>query len=99
MASRFRRRLMYFASPFASTKAMAGIMKKLISIVGFLGRTDPALAVSLQFVVFGIAWIIFSDSAMLMLGSENILGQLTHIHILKGLLFVGVTGAFIFYFV
>jgi PAS domain-containing protein len=71
-------------------------MKKLLEFAS-LQKADPALAVTLKFVIVGIAWILFSDSFLFFLGSENIIWKLTHIHILKGLLFVGVTGGFLFF--
>ena len=71
-------------------------MKKLLEFAS-LQKADPALAVTLKFVIVGIAWILFSDSFLFLLGSENIIWKLTHIHILKGLLFVGVSGGFLFF--
>jgi PAS domain S-box-containing protein len=50
-----------------------------------------------MFVIVGISWIIFSDALLFKVSSENILWKLAHIHILKGMLFVGVTAAFLFY--
>jgi PAS domain S-box-containing protein len=72
-------------------------MKKLFQIAGYYQKADPALAVTLKFVFAGIMWILFSDSILFFLGSDNIIWKLAHVHILKGLFFVGVTGAFLFY--
>lgn len=73
-------------------------MKKLIELAGYYQKADPALAITLKFVFLGMLWILFSDSLLFVLGSENnILWKLSHIHILKGLAFVGITGGFIFY--
>lgn len=72
-------------------------MKKLLEIAANYQKADPALAVTLKFVLAGMFWILFSDSILFTLGAETILWKLAHIHILKGLLFVAVTGGFLFF--
>jgi PAS domain S-box-containing protein len=72
-------------------------MKKLREFAVSYQQADPALAVTLKFVLAGIIWILFSDSILFFLGKDNIIWKLAHIHILKGLFFVGVTGAFLFF--
>jgi PAS domain-containing protein len=72
-------------------------MRKFFQFTGVFQKADPALALTLKFVLVGIIWILFSDSFLFILGAENFLWKLAHIHILKGLFFVGVTGAFLFY--
>ena len=62
-------------------------MKKLLEIVSYYLKADPAFAITLKFVVAVIMWIIFSDSFLFLLGTENIVWKLAHVHILKGLLF------------
>jgi hypothetical protein len=44
-------------------------------------------------------WILFSDSMLSWISRDSALWQLAHIHILKGIFFVAVTGAALFYFV
>jgi PAS domain S-box-containing protein len=72
-------------------------MKKLLEIAGFNQNGDPALAITLKFVGAGILWILFSDSLLFFLGTDNIVWKLAHVHILKGLFFVAVTGGFLFF--
>jgi PAS domain S-box-containing protein len=72
-------------------------MKKLLHTVSRYRKSDPALAVTLQFVLFGIIWILFSDSLLFVLGPDSVIARLAHIHILKGLFFIGVAAAFLFY--
>jgi PAS domain S-box-containing protein len=72
-------------------------MKKLAEFAGNYHKADPALAVTIKFVMVGIIWILFSDSLLFFLGTDNILWKLAHVHILKGLFFVGVTGGFLFF--
>ncbi len=44
-------------------------------------------------------WILFSDSMLSWVARDSIFWQISHIHILKGVFFIGITGAALFYFV
>lgn len=44
-------------------------------------------------------WILFSDSLLSLVSKDSLLWQLAHVHMLKGVFFIGVTGAALFYFV
>lgn len=58
-------------------------------------KLDPAVAVTIKFLVIGIVWILFSDTFVGNLDPDNFVSTIAHIHIVKGIFFVGVTaGAF-----
>lgn len=71
-------------------------MKKLSDLGTYRKNFDPAIGITLKFVLIGILWIIFSDSLLTTLSADFAFLRLSQIHILKGIAFVGVTGAFIF---
>ena len=62
-------------------------------------RFSPATSLAIRYVAFGMIWILFSDSMLSWISKDSLLWQLAHIHILKGVFFIGVTGAALFYFV
>lgn len=72
-------------------------MKKLLEIAATFQKADPALAVTLKFVLAGMFWVLLSDPILYFLGVESVVLQLPHIQILKGLLFIAVTGGFLFF--
>ena len=72
-------------------------MKKLLEIAASFQKADPALAVTLKFMLAGMLWVLLSDPILHFLGAELILLKLAHIQILKGLLFVAVAGGFLFF--
>jgi PAS domain S-box-containing protein len=59
-------------------------------------KFDPALSVTIKFLILGILWIVFSDSILENVGSDNFFVRSAHIQVVKGILFVGVTAAVIF---
>ena len=71
-------------------------MKKLFDLGTYRKNLDPAIGITAKFVLIGILWIIFSDSLLTTLSADFAFLRLSQIHILKGIAFVGVTGAFIF---
>ncbi|HYF70152.1 MAG TPA: hypothetical protein VD884_18555 [Ohtaekwangia sp.] len=60
---------------------------------------SPAVSLTVKYVVLGMLWILFSDSILSWMGPDNMLLEMSHIHILKGVMFIGVTGGFLFYLV
>lgn len=72
-------------------------MKKLNSFGSIIRTTDPAIAVTLKFVLAGLLWILLSDILLYKVGPDHILWKLAHVHILKGIFFVGITGGFLFF--
>lgn len=60
---------------------------------------SPAVSLTIKYVVLGMLWILFSDSILSWMGPNNMLLEMSHIHILKGVLFIGITGGFLFYLV
>jgi PAS domain S-box-containing protein len=59
-------------------------------------RSDPSIPVTLKFVGVGILWILFSDRLISYIIPSDYLLSLEHLQLLKGIVFVGVTGAVIF---
>jgi PAS domain S-box-containing protein len=59
-------------------------------------KFDPAVAVTIKFLVVGILWILFSDVLMGTVDQDNFVARLSHIHIVKGVFFVGVTAGVFF---
>jgi PAS domain S-box-containing protein len=59
-------------------------------------KFDPALSVTVKFLIIGILWIVFSDSLLDNIGRNNFFGDMPHIQYVKGILFVGVTAGVIF---
>lgn len=62
-------------------------------------QLSPAISFALKYIAMGILWIVISDSLLLRLDSENALWNLPRLNLLKGLLFVVLTGGFIFYYI
>lgn len=91
--------LSYFAETYSVYYGQRDTMRKILGKVGFSRENDPALVIALQFVMAGIVWILFSDSFMYFISPDNVIWKLAHVHVLKGLVFVGVTSGFIFYWI
>lgn len=59
-------------------------------------KFDPAVGVTIKFLVAGILWILFSDAFLGSLSRDNFLARAAHIDIVKGIFFVGVTAGVFF---
>jgi PAS domain S-box-containing protein len=59
-------------------------------------KFDPALSITIKFLIVGLLWIVFSDSLLQNIGSDNFFIQTAYVHTVKGILFVGVTAGVIF---
>jgi PAS domain S-box-containing protein len=59
-------------------------------------KFDPAVAVTIKFLVVGILWFLFSDAFVGGMDQDNFISRMAHVQIVKGVFFVGVTAGVFF---
>jgi PAS domain S-box-containing protein len=59
-------------------------------------KFDPAVAVTIKFLVVGILWFLFSDAFVGGIDQDNFISRMAHVQIVKGVFFVGVTAGVFF---